>query len=674
MPLENNQWGENDKNNQTGDDTGRNENDFKGTLPEKVKLFPEQPGVYLMKDKNGQIIYVGKAGNLRKRVSSYFQKNSGPRQFMLLSKIDEIDFIITGTEIEALITENRFIKEYQPRYNVNLKDDKSYPYLKFTAEMYPRLELVRLPEKDDYQDKENFSCRPVYYGPYTEVRAVRNTMRFLGKMFPLRTCKQPLDGEQRGRPCLNFQMKLCLGPCRGKNNLPPEEYRALIEQIKLFLEGRQSDLQKRLKREMNDAAAQMDFETAALYRDRLCNLQKIIENQKITALPEGDCDILAIVKLRVEETIEDGEISAVDLKSSYGQLRETGDSITGDSGKEYFSVYMYRIREGCLKERDFFSLGGGTFFDVAEMLEGFIKNYYSRGGTFPGEIVLNQLPSERELLSEWLSGLAGKRLTLNIPRRGVKKDLLERCFQEGYIMAREKYLRGNRIEREKLKEATEALAELERFTKVSGIKRIEGYDISHLRGGEAVGSMVVFHDGFSFKSGYRRFRIRQNLKGDDLLAMEEVLRRRLGNKDLPLPDLILIDGGSGQLNTIKNLLDKEGFLIPVIALAKRNEEIYLPGYKEPLSLPGNSPSLYFLRRIRDESHRFALTYHRLLRAKDAPISALDHIPGVGAKRKSTLLRHFKSVNAIFRATTEELETVPGISEALAAIIHDHLHR
>ncbi|NLZ28125.1 MAG: excinuclease ABC subunit C, partial [Firmicutes bacterium] len=326
-------------------------------LPERVKQFPTLPGVYLMKDRAGRVIYVGKARNLRARVNSYFRRNIGARQQLLVSRIEEIDYILTSTEMEALITENQIIKDYQPRYNISLKDDKSYPYARITPELYPRLEMVRLPLEDE---ERRAGYEPIYFGPYTEARALRRTLRFLDKIFPLRSCHQVLDGTERGRPCLNYQMKRCLGPCRGREAVPPEEYRALVNQVILFMEGKQGDLLGRIEAQMRDAAARLDFETATVHRDRLHDLRRALDNQKVLALPSGDYDILALIDME----------GAAGVKSA---------STT--------SIYMFRIREGRMKEREHFVLRGAGEMPEAEMMGGFIKNYYSRGVLLPAEII-----------------------------------------------------------------------------------------------------------------------------------------------------------------------------------------------------------------------------------------------------------------------------------------------
>ena len=620
----------------------------KNEIGETLEKIPAQTGVYLMKDKNGRVIYVGKARNLRSRVGSYFRHHPNARQQMLVSQIADIDYVLTSSDVEALITENRLIKEYQPKYNVSLKDDKTYPYLKITGELYPRLEVSRPPEKPDRAEVQMPEIEPRYFGPYTEAGAVRQTLRFLNKLFPLRQCRQPLDGTPQGRPCLNYQMKRCLGPCQGKEVVSPEEYGEMVQEIELFLEGKQENLKDKLEAEMKEAANNMEFERAAVLRDRLEHLRKLLETQKILAMPEGDYDVLGLIRLHTEN-------------------RE-GEPV------EAVSVYMYRIRAGRLKERENFALRGTSELTDSEIMEGFIKDYYSRGVFFPQEIIVSQMPEEEELISQWLSQLSGGKIKINRPQRGFRHEVLERCMQEGYTLVREKLKRGSRLDKDEGEEAKQALEELCRLAGVDEVHRMEGYDISHLRGGEAVGSMVVFEEGVPFKDGYRRFKIRQQLEGDDYRAMQEMLGRRFRRDDMPLPDLVVIDGGMAQLNVLRQVLAEVEAPIAALALAKKHEEVYVPGLDQPVRLPGHSPGLKLLRRIRDEAHRFALDYHRKLREKSASLSVLDRIPGVGAKRKAEILRHFGSMDALLKASPEEIRQVPGISEKLALTIHDHLHR
>lgn len=589
--------------------------------------FPSEPGVYLMKDAYGRVIYVGKSLNLRARIGSYYQHNLPLRQKSLMSKVSHIEYIITGSEMEALVLEAQLIKEYQPRYNVNLKDDKDYPYLKITGEIYPRLELVRLPEKS----REDGRVAPRYYGPYTQVKAVRKTLRFMGKLFPLRTCRQPLDGSPRGRPCLNLNIKRCLGPCRGSQEVSFIDYRELVNQVSLFLEGKHKQLIKDLKKKMESAAAGMDFESAAALRDRLQYLQGLTGTKTYPGL-EADRDVLALIK--------------------------EGDEV---------SVHMFIVREGSMRGQEHFSLGGTEGLDDPEILAGFMKNYYSQEIVPPREIILSLHPSEEHLLLTWLSGLRGAKISIHVPRRGRRRELVDSCLKNGLLYLREKGGRSRDME------VTRSLRELESITGLSRIERIEGYDISHLRGGEAVGSMVVFQRAMPLKEGYRRFRIRLPAGGDDLAALSEVFRRRLEHREQQMPDLILVDGGAAQLQSLSRALEEKGLTIPSLALAKRQEDIYLPGESAPLSLPAGSPALGLLQRVRDEAHRFALDYHRKLRRKKTSVSYLEGIPGIGKYRKNELMRHFGNLKSIFSATEKELQKVKGIERKLARIIYEYLH-
>ncbi|NLI69970.1 MAG: excinuclease ABC subunit UvrC [Firmicutes bacterium] len=612
-------------------------------LLEKIKQFPTLPGVYLMKDRAGRVIYVGKARNLRARVNSYFRRNIGARQQLLVSRIEEIDYILTSTEMEALITENQIIKEYQPRYNISLKDDKSYPYARITPELYPRLEMVRLPLEDE---KRHGAYEPIYFGPYTEARALRRTLRFLDKIFPLRSCRQDLDGTERGRPCLNYQMKRCLGPCRGNEAVPPEEYRALVNQVILFMEGKQGDLLGRIEAQMHDAAARLDFETAMVHRDRLHDLRRALDNQKVLALPSGDYDILALINM---------------------------EEAAGAEPASTISVYMFRIREGRMKEREHFVLKGAGGMPEAEIMGGFIKNYYSRGVLLPAEIIVSHRPDDMELLEQWLHRIYDLKVKIVLPRRGFRRDLLERCVHEGYLLAREKARKGVRPEREE--ERRRSLAALGKIVQRENLSRLEGYDISHLQGGGAVGSMVVFQEGAPFKNGYRRFRLRGEYGGDDCRSLREVLRRRMEHGEMPRPDLIMVDGGAAQLNVLTGILREKGWGdVSAIALAEKKEEIYLPEEKEPLHLPLQNPAVNLLRKIRDEAHRFALAYHRRVRGKEALLSSLDRIPGIGKKRKAELLRHFGGMGALLKASPEEIRRVKGFGKELSRAVYDFLHR
>ncbi len=612
-------------------------------VPEVLAFLPRTPGVYLMKDRDDRVIYVGKAIDLKARVSSYFHQHMAARQQVMRAKIHDVEYITTGSEGEALVLEARLIKEYLPRYNVNLKDDKSYPYLRVTAEPYPSLEMVRLPDKKSTDGKLVYQgIQPRYFGPFTGAGALRQTMKILGRIFPLRTCRQPLDGTPRGRPCLNHQMKRCLAPCQGEEFLSPEHYQTMVQQVILFLEGKREDLGKKLQTEMTAAARRLEFEKAAALRDRLQQLQATSAARKITGMSTVGRDVLALVK---------------------------------PANSRQCAVHMLKLREGRLDWRELFFLGGTAGLAEDEIMAGFIKNYYSRGSEPPPEIILSETPPDHELLEKWLTGLAGRRVCFFYPKRGERKELLERALREGELLAGEQAVRRNRYQKDQEEEWQKALHELVLHTGCrEDLERIEGYDISHLRGGQAVGAMVVFLRGLPFKDGYRRFRIRAELQGDDIGALKEVFRRRFAHREFPLPGLVLVDGGPAQLVALEQVLREKELELPVLSLAKKNEEIYLPGKSVPVNLPETSPALQQLQRVRDEAHRFALSYHRNLREKGVSTSLLDTAPGIGRKRKQQLLEHFGSMDAILQATMEQLTAAPGFSRVMAQKVHDYLHR
>ena len=612
-------------------------------LAEKVSRFPRSPGVYLIKDAVGRVIYIGKARSLRQRVRSYLTAESAapPRLQALQSQMHEIDYLVTDSEVEALILECNLIKEYRPRYNVDLKDDKDYPCLRLTGGPYPRLEYLRLSQKEgsgqDKRQRADGETGALYFGPYTEVGAVRETMRLLGKIFPLRRCRRTLTGEPDGeRPCLNFQMKRCLGPCRGKAAVSPAEYGHLVEQVISFLEGGRGALERQLEEKMHRAAQVESFEEAARLRDQLQAVRRVAaQEQKVLDLKDGaDRDLLALIRL-----------------------------------ERAAAVHLFVIREGKLIRREHFPLGpAAAGAGDGEALGAFIKSYYSRGARPPGEIVLSSRPDDRETLEEWLKELSGAKVRLVVPRRGPRRRLVKLALRNGALKLQEEQERA--VQRE--------LLPLEELGRLVGLEkapsRIEGYDISHLRGGAAVGVMVVFEQGRSFKDGYRRFHLERTPPGDDCAALQEVLQRRSARSGWPRPELMVIDGGRAQLNAAREALQQAGQPdIALLALAENPDRIFLEQETAPLLLPANSTLLQLLQRIRDEAHRFAVDYHRRLRRKSATRSRLEEIPGIGPQRRTALLKHFGSLEQLYRAGEEELTAVPGISRILAEKIYRQLH-
>ena len=596
--------------------------DVLAQLAEKVRQFPDAPGVYLIKDAAGAIIYVGKARSLRQRVRAYLAANGAlsPKVRALQRQMREIEYIVTDSEVEALILECNLIKEYRPRYNVDLKDDKDYPCLRLTGGPYPRLEYLRLSQREGRRgrsrrregQREAEESGAIYFGPYTDAGAVHETMRLLGKIFPLRRCRRYLTGEPSAeRPCLNFQMKRCLGPCRGAAAVPPEEYARMVEQVVHFLEGRRAFLERRLEEKMRQAAQEQRFEEAARLRDQLQAVRQVAaQQQKVFLLEKAvDWDILALARLGADA-----------------------------------AVHLFVVREGKLIRREHFPLGpAAAEADDGEALGAFIKSYYSRGARPPREILLSHQPEDRETLEEWLGRLARGKVKLTVPRRGPRRQLVELALRNAELKLKDEEERRERQE----------LLPLEELARLAGLeeppRRIEGYDISHLHGGAAVGVMVVFEQGRPYKDGYRRFHLRQAPPGDDYAAMKEVLQRRAARQGWPRPDLILIDGGKGQLGAAREALQQAGVRdIPLLAMAENPDRIFLEGQKAPLLLPANSPLLQLLQRIRDEAHRFAVDYHRRLRRQNATRSPLEEIPGVGPQRRAALLKHFGSLEDLPR--------------------------
>ncbi len=608
-------------------------------LKEKVSRLPDQPGVYLLKDEKDRVIYVGKALSLRQRVRSYLSENAAgsPRLRSLQNKLADLDYVVTDTEVEALILECNLIKEYRPRFNVNLKDDKDYPYLVLTADLYPRLELLRLSQmgsrRGRYRPEPGKEERR--FGPYTDVRAVRETLRLLNSIFPLRRCRQPLNGSPaHDRPCLNQQMKRCLAPCRGREALSPAVYEKIVNQVTLFLEGRYGELEDKLKRQMEDASAEQRFEAAAVVRDRLLALQRVAgQQQKMLSVENSvDRDVLALAR---------------------------------NSG--YAAVHLFQIRGGKLLRQDYFSLSGAEGVNNEEVMASFIKNYYSRETDLPREIAASDQPADADLLLQWLKGKAGRKVNLRIPKRGSLKKMVD-------LAGRNCLLRLQEEEEQRRHKTEEPLMELARLVGLEAPPElIEGYDISHLRGGETVGAMVVYRHGEPCKSDYRIFNIKQAPGGDDYAALYEVLERRANRKNWDNPDLILIDGGRGQLNAaIEALQETQLEEVPLVALAKNPDQIFLTNVSQPIRLAANNTLLHLLQRIRDEVHRFAVNGHRRRRRNRSIQSLLENIPGIGSSRRTALLSHFGSAEKIMKASVDQLEEVPKINRSLAAAIYRHL--
>lgn len=583
---------------------------------------------------------MGKALSLRQRVRSYLveNKNPSPRLRLLQANLAEIDYLVTDSEVEALILECNLIKEYRPRFNVNLKDDKDFPYLILTADYYPRLELMRLSQKGSRRGRSIplESKEERRFGPYTDVGAVRETMQLLGSLFPLRRCRQLLDGRAAAaRPCLNYQMHRCLAPCRGEELVSYNHYDGLVKQVVMFLKGNYGDLEKALERQMHIAAEEQRFEEAASLRDRISALQRVAGQQQkvLSAENSPDRDVLALV--RFEQKV---------------------------------AVHLFKIREGKLLSQDHFPLSGAGEVADDEVMASFIKSYYNRADSLPDEVLCSILPSEIELLGRWLKEITGRKINLRFPRRGSLKNLVKLALTNGILKLKEEQARQERMIEEPLQELAKLLGLLEVPL------RIEGYDISHLAGKDPVGVMVVFQKGEPDKDGYRRFNIQKAVEGDDYAALQEVIKRRAGKTFWPNPDLLLIDGGKGQLNAVRASLRHTPMKdIPIVALAKNPDRLFLEGSGLPVLLNADSALLRLVQRIRDEAHRFAVSGQRSRRKRSLVQSRLEQIPGVGPARRKALLAHFGSIDKIKEATAEQLQEVDGINTSLAGIVVQYLN-
>ena len=573
--------------------------------------MPNKPGVYIMRDSADTIIYIGKAKNLVKRVKSYFrEKLDRPKTQILMSHFDSLEYIVTNSEKEALILEATLIKKHRPRYNVQLKDDKRYPYVKITNEKFPRLVITR-----------NVSKNGVYYGPFTDVGSVKQTVKFLKSLFKIRTCRN-MDG-----PCLNSQIDLCYAPCSG--NISEEEYLEIINKIDLFFQGKYSTIVKNLKREMSDAAVNEEYEKAAVIRDQIASIEEIMEKQFVDLVDDDlDQDVIAIAP---------GENDVV--------------------------VIIMPIRNGKIVGRDDFLMSGSQYDSSSEVLFAFIQQYYGYNRHIPKQILLDEEIDDKELLEDWLSDLRGNKVHIKVPQKGVKLRLVKMARKNAEIIKHQK------------KKMEGALIELKKYLKLERLPHvIEGYDISNISGKFAVGSKVSFKEGKPNKKRYKHFRM-ETPGPNDFAMMEELLTRRLKMVDSdPEPDLIVIDGGKGQLGMACGVLEKLNLThIPVIGLAKEFEEVYIPNSKRPIIIPKNNQALHLLQQVRDESHRFAITYHRKLRSKNIQASSLDDIAGIGKKRKINLLKEFGSIENIKNASVEDLAKTEGMNQKTAENVYNYYH-
>ncbi len=619
-------------------------------LAQKLETLPDRPGVYIYRSADGKVIYVGKAVVLKNRVRSYFHEAARhePRTRRLVSEIANLEWIVTDTEVEALILENELIKRYRPRYNVRLKDDKTYPYIKLHwHDDFPKVSIVRRMERDGAR----------YYGPFTSAYAVRQTLDVLRRVFPYLDCNRVITGNDP-KPCLYYHIKRCAGPCIGA--VSRDEYRAIIAGLGAFLEGDSDTVLKQLASRMQSAAEQLQFERAAMLRDQIRAAQQIVERQKVVSGRQEDEDVIA-----------------------FAQDERTGEAC----------VQVFFIRHGKLIGRESFVLEGVQPEANGELMAAFVKQFYDDAAFVPPSIMLQKDLDERNIIEQWLrSRRGGQKVTLKVPKRGPKQALMKMAAENAsatLASLQAQWQADTNRQTEALTQVQEALG------LQSPPGRIECFDISTLQGTNTVGSMVVFAKGAPLKSDYRRF----NVKGrgsqgepDDYASMREVLRRRFrraveaavsdpGSKARSsdaawriLPDLLIVDGGKGQLSVAMEVLAEYGLseVVPVAGLAKQREELFLPGRSHPVMLPPASQGLFLIQRIRDEAHRFAITAHREQRSKVSVTSELDAVPGIGPARRRALLKHFGSLDAIREASVEQLAAAPGMNLKAAQMIRERL--
>lgn len=615
-------------------------------IEEKLKKLPDEPGAYIMKNKNGEIIYVGKAISLRKRVRQYFQsgKNNPPKVNAMVKNIYDFEYIIVDNEIEALILEANLIKKHRPKYNILLRDDKQYPYIKVTVnEEYPRVMKTREVLKDGAK----------YFGPYPSVYAVNDAIDIIREIYPLRTCNRDLEKDiGKSRPCLNYYIGKCLGPCQG--NVNKDRYMKMVDEILLFLSGRKDELIDIIEDKMKKASGELDFEEAAKYRDQINSLNILHEKQKIISTNEVDQDVIGMAR-----------------------------------GIEEVCIQVFFIRGGKILGREHFIVEDTFEEDKKEIISSFIKQFYIGSAYVPKEIIIEDDIKDIDTISKWLSSKKNAKVNILVPKRGDKLKLVEMVKKNATDMLKQ---HGDKF----IKKARQNQKSLEEIQKVLGIEnelnRIEAFDISNISGVESVGSMVVFEKGEAKKSDYRRFRIRSITTPDDYGSMEEVLTRRFtrGIEERNLlkenkikikgfsnfPDLIMMDGGKGQVNVALRVLYDLNIDIPVCGLVKdefHNTRGIIYNNRE-ITLDTDSFGFRLIYKIQEEAHRFAISYHRSLRSKKMFKSQLDDIKGIGEKRKMELLRHFGSVNKIKTASIEELTEVKGMNKLVAEELYNHFNK
>ena len=603
----------------------------------RLAAVPLEPGVYLHRDADGKVLYVGKSASLRDRLRSYFgsKKNLDPKSVELVSRIDDFEYIVTASEQEALLLENSLIKEHKPKYNIRLKDDKTYPYIKVDlAEDFPRIYVTRRTANDGAR----------YFGPFASAGSVRKTLYLLKRLFPYRSCTKTITGND-SRPCLEYHIKRCVAPCTGYASR--NDYSEVIAQVVMFLEGNTKEIVSDLKTTMLEASDNLEFERAGALRDRLKAIEKVYEGQNVVGLGREELDVIG---------------------AAYG-------------GEEAW-VEIFFIRQGKLIGRDHFTMSGTREEDGQEILARFIEQFYSSASHVPRKILVPESITDKEVVAGWLETKRKGPVEINVPQRGAKRRLIEMVTTNA----------AQGLEQLKLKWISDstrmetAMSELqEELNLPRSPKRIECYDVSHIQGTNTVASMSVFQDGKPLSSNYRRFKIKSHDGNDDFASMREVLSRRFkrlknardgGEENASFaaaPDLVLIDGGKGQLSSAVEVMLHLGLQdIQLASIAKREEEIFLPDAAEPVIMPKNSQGLFLLQRARDEAHRFAVTFHRNLRGKSSVKSALDLVPGIGPKRRKMLIRSFGSVKGIREASEDQLAAAPGMTAKVARQIKEHL--
>ena len=611
-------------------------------IEEELKKLPARPGVYIMHDERDAIIYVGKAVSLRNRVRQYFQssRNKGAKIEQMVTHIARFEYIVTDSELEALVLESNLIKEHRPKYNTMLKDDKSYPFIKVTVqETYPRVLFARQMKKDKNR----------YFGPYTSGGAVKDVIELLRKLYQVRSCSRNLPRDcGKDRPCLYYHMKKCTGPCTG--HVDQKQYRENIQKVIRFLNGDFQDTIDELTDKMMTASEEMRFEDAAGYRDLIQSIRKIGERQKITAYGEEDRDIIAAA---MDESLDLKEQDAV--------------------------VQVFFMRSGRMIGRDHFYLRVARGDTRSQVLSSFLKQYYAGTPFIPREIMLQTDIEDREVIEEWLSFRRKQKVHIVIPKKGTKEKIVELAWENARMVLEKD---RERIRREEGR-TIGAVHEVEEWLGLTGLVRMEAFDISNISGFESVGSMVVYEKGKPKRSDYRKFRIRSVQGPNDYASMEEVLTRRFTHESngefdsfARMPDLLLMDGGRGQVNIALGVLEKLGIAIPVCGMVKddnhRTRGLYYNNVEIPIDT--NSEGFRLITRIQDEAHRFAIEYHRSLRSKEQVHSVLDDIPGIGERRRKALMRRFRSIEAIRDASEEELAQTESMNAGSAKQVYDFFHR